>query len=190
MVQRKPISKLIGKRVGRLSVVEYDGVGKFNKHYWECLCDCGNYVTLPTYRLTGSSPTLSCGCLRKDKLSVNRNDPTKHGLSSHPLYAIYYGMVDRCTNPNNRRYKYYGGKGIAVSEEFDTFLKFFVWSVENGWSAGLSVDRVDSSKDYCPNNCEWVTVSENSRRMHDSRRNEKPTRGKEEGDIQKGSGST
>lgn len=175
MVQRKPVSKLVGRRFGRLTVVEYDGVGRFGKHYWECLCDCGDYVTLATYRLTGANPTLSCGCLRKEKMAENRADPTKHGLSKHPLYGIYYNMWQRCTNPRSQRYKYYGGKGVTVGEGFDTFQKFYGWAMSNGWSEGLSIDRIDSSLGYTPDNCEWVTVSENSRRMNESRRDEVPS---------------
>lgn len=177
MVQRKQVSQLIGMRFGRLTVVEYDGVGKCGKHYWECLCDCGEYTTLATYRLTGASPTLSCGCLRKEKMKENRADPTKHGLSKHPLYGIYYSMLQRCNNPKSQRYKYYGGKGVVVSDDFATFDKFYDWAISNGWSEGMSIDRIDSCGDYCRDSCEWVTVSENSRRMNEHRRDEASAKG-------------
>lgn len=175
MVQRKQVSNLVGKRYGRLTVVEYDGKGKWDKHYWECLCDCGEYTTLATYRLTGKNPTLSCGCLRIEKLLENRAEPTKHGLHKHPLYAIYFNMLQRCYNPKSQRYKYYGGKGVGV--EFTDFVDFYTWAMENGWEKGLSIDRLDSRLSYSPWNCEWVTLSENSRRMNEHRRDEASTKG-------------
>jgi hypothetical protein len=109
----------------------------------------------------------SCGCLRKEKLPFNRPDPTKHGLHKHKLYAIYHGMKQRCYNPKSQRYKYYGSSGISVCADWNAnFISFYTWAVENGYQEGLSIDRVDTSEDYCPENCEWVTISENSRRMN------------------------
>lgn len=167
---RKKVSNLLGYTVGRLQVVEYLGKGKWGKHYWECVCSCGGKTSLPTSRITGSNPTKSCGCLRKDKLIKNRFDGYKHGLHKHKLYAIYHGMLQRCYNPNSQRYRYYGSSGISVCPEWKgDFLSFYQWSIQNGYSDGLSIDRKDSSEDYTPENCEWVTVSENSRRMNESR---------------------
>lgn len=164
---RKPVSDLLGYEVGDLEVVDYLGVGKHNKHYWRCFCKCGGWVDLNTSRITGSKPTLSCGCKRIENLRGNRFDPTKHGLHKHKLYAIHSGMKQRCYNPNSQRYKYYGSSGISVCSEWkDDFLAFYTWAMDNGYEEGLSIDRIDSAEDYRPDNCEWVTRSENSRRMN------------------------
>jgi hypothetical protein len=168
---RKKVSNLLGKEYGRLTVIEYLGKGKWDKHYWKCSCECGGDITLPTYRITGGAPTLSCGCLRKETMLENRADPTKHGLHKHKLYGIYYGIHQRCYNPNNDRYQYYGAKGISVCKEWEeSFQNFFDWANKNGYVEGLSIDRLDSSQNYEPSNCEWVTVSENSRRMNANKR--------------------
>lgn len=168
---RKRVSKLLGFTWGRLTVVEYLGKGKWDKHYWSCSCSCGGTVKLNTSKITGSTPTKSCGCIRREKLLCNRADPTKHGLHKHKLYAIYYSMLGRCYNPNSQRYKYYGSSGISVCADWKVdFLAFYNWAVDNGYEEGLSIDRLDSAEDYCPENCEWVTVSENSRRMNASRK--------------------
>lgn len=82
-------------------------------------------------------------------------------------------MRMRCENKNSQRFKYYGAKGIKICEEWSNFMPFHDWAIANGWRKGLSIDRIDSNKDYSPDNCEWVTVSENSRRMNDSRRTKK-----------------
>lgn len=85
----------------------------------------------------------------------------KHGMSDTRLYRIYYHMVQRCTNPNNARYKYYGGRGIKVCKEWleDKEL-FFQWSMQNGYADNLTIDREDVNGDYCPQNCRWITNKE------------------------------
>jgi hypothetical protein len=163
-VTKKKVSNLVGYESGRLKVVEYLGLGKHKKHYWKCQCDCGNSVVLPTYRITGSKSTRSCGCLRKESLEYNRNDPTKHGLHKHKLYSVYASMKQRCTNPNSQRWKYYGEKGVCVS--WKSFEDFYSWAMYNGYHEGLSIDRIDPDGDYCPDNCRWITLADNTRRSN------------------------
>lgn len=169
MVQRKPLSDLVGKTFNRLTVVDYLGKRKHGKHWWLCSCSCGGSVELNTSRITGNDATKSCGCLRKDAAQARTEYPVKHGLHKHPLYAIFSNMKSRCNNPNSQRWKYYGAKGVKVLWEFEDFYK---WSLENGWESGLSIDRIDPNGNYEPSNCEWVSVSENSRRMNEFKRNE------------------
>lgn len=164
---KKPVEDIHGLCFGRLRVVSYEGIGKHGKHYWLCLCECGGDIVLPRGRINKPYGAKSCGCLTKEVLLENRQDPTKHGLHKHKLYAIYQGMKQRCYNPNSQRYKYYGSSGIAVCADWlSNFTNFYEWAIHNGWQEGLSIDRIDSAEDYCPENCEWVTVSENSRRMN------------------------
>lgn len=90
----------------------------------------------------------------------------KHGLSTTKIYHIFWGMLNRCYVKENRAYKYYGGKGIEVCEEwnnFDKFLNFYDWAMANGYEEGLQLDRIDVEKDYYPENCRWVTPTINSR---------------------------
>ena len=95
------------------------------------------------------------------------------GLSKTRLYKIYSGMKQRCFNPNVNNYKYYGGKGIAICEEWmgDNGLQRFIeWSLDNGYDETLSIDRVDSNRDYSPQNCRWLPMELNSSRSAHSRR--------------------
>lgn len=83
----------------------------------------------------------------------------KHGLSDTRIYRIWKNMNDRCTNPNRHNYNLYGGKGIEVCDEWiNDVNKFYEWSLENGYRDDLSIDRIDSDKNYEPSNCRWATI--------------------------------
>ena len=74
------------------------------------------------------------------------------------LRIRYKGMMSRCYNKNSWNYKWYGGKGITVCDEWrNDFLNFRDWALENGYSKELTLDRIDGEKDYCPENCRWIT---------------------------------
>ena len=101
----------------------------------------------------------------KDSLSIQTSKHKMHGLSKHPLYYKWWSMICRCTYSSNDNYKYYGGKGVRVCQEWlESFLAFYNWSIENGWELGLTIDRLDPEGDYEPGNCRFLTASENSRR--------------------------
>ena len=78
------------------------------------------------------------------------------------LYQSWCGMKQRCLNPNNPKYKRYGGRGIQICNEWLDILGFYNWAIKNGWQEGFSIDRIDNDGNYCPENCRWVSVSEKS----------------------------
>ena len=74
-------------------------------------------------------------------------------------------MKKRCENDNHKSYRYYGGKGITVCQEWaESFAVFKGWALANGYADNLTIDRKDSSKGYCPDNCQWITAVENTRK--------------------------
>lgn len=74
-------------------------------------------------------------------------------------------MRSRCTNPDNRSYSSYGGRGIRVCKEWDNdYVTFRNWAHSNGYQEHLTLERRDPDKGYDPTNCEWITLAENSRR--------------------------
>lgn len=84
----------------------------------------------------------------------------KHGLSKTRLHRIWHSMYCRCYYPSTNQFKNYGGKGIKVCEEWkhmEGFINFYNWAINNGYSEELTLDRIDNSKDYCPENCKWST---------------------------------
>lgn len=80
------------------------------------------------------------------------------------LYSIWKGMNKRCNNPNCKDYRWYGGKGVKVCEEWQDYLKFREWALQHGYIIGLTIDRIDNRKGYEPSNCQWLTQSENSKK--------------------------
>ena len=74
-------------------------------------------------------------------------------------------MRRRCNDTTVINYEYYGSKGIIVCDEWNaSYHSFEEWALENGYKEGLSIDRIDTTGNYCPENCRWITRGENSRR--------------------------
>ena len=85
----------------------------------------------------------------------------KHGLRKHPIYKLWNNIMTRCYNENYYRYSDYGGRGIKVCQEWRNTEVFINWAINNGWESNLQIDRKDNNKDYCPDNCRFVTNSVN-----------------------------
>lgn len=119
-------------------------------------CNCGKEFICKVNNIkTGS--TKSCGCL------INAPSNFSHLLSKHPLYRKWGGMKTRIYNKKEPRYHRYGGRGIKICEEWDNnFKSFYDWAISNGWEKGLTLDRIDNDGNYCPENCQWITMYENT----------------------------
>lgn len=154
---------LTGKQFGHLVVVEHCG-SKNNRMLWTCRCECGNVTEVDTHSLT-SGNTKSCGC-RKYGGRLSHGEAKD---SQTRLYRIWSGMKNRCANESHIGFHLYGGKGIRVCDEWKSFENFRNWANQNGYNDSLTIDRIDSSRNYEPNNCRWVTYkkqSNNTTRNH------------------------
>ena len=151
---------MTGEKIGRLTVIEKVDVHTSpcgRRHgRWRCVCECGNEVIVLGYNLRRKK-TLSCGCLLK-----SRKNHVTHGLTDTRLYTVWKGMNTRCSNPNHKHYKDYGGRGIQVCEEWrEDFAAFNRWACDNGYDetakrGQCTIDRIDNNKGYCPENCRFT----------------------------------
>lgn len=143
---------LTGNYYGRWHVLGYIGKVK-GSAVWLCECSCGTIREVVGNNLRRGQ-SISCGCYQRERSSLAS---FRHGLTEHPLYCVWSSMKDRCNNPHNKAWRWYGGKGIKVSQEWDDFT-VFLSDMQPTWQAGLSLDRRDSSKGYSKENCRWVTA--------------------------------
>ena len=163
---------LVGKKFGRLVVIAeieaHVTAGGVRQLKWECQCECGKITEVVGRALTAGD-TKSCGCWKKvvdrqkgSVLCKKRKNVKSVIPGSHEWkeYAVWRSMVQRCTNPNNKGYKYYGARGITVCERwlnsFDAFFEDIGKIPEK-----LEIDRIDNELGYFPGNVRITTRSEN-----------------------------
>ena len=159
----------IGKKIYRLTILEKVDIGKTRTHF-RCLCECGNELIVSLNALQQGN-TKSCGCLAIETRKQNgkRLSPMKYDVDTRKddIYKLYCGMLRRCYwKDTEMHHKYYKNKGIEVCDEWkNNFTTFKKWALENNYQKGLAIDRIDSNGNYEPNNCRFITISENSKRV-------------------------
>lgn len=151
---------LKGKRFGKLLVIEEHSkrLGVNKSVAWDCICDCGNKVTVVGTRLKAS--TRSCGCILSEATS-KRN--TTHGKTHTSEYRIYRDMIRRCTDQSRDSNGAYFSKGVTVCERWLESFENFYEDMGDRPSHNHSIERKDNTIGYFPNNCEWIPLKQQSR---------------------------
>lgn len=155
----------IGDSFGRLTIVEKYKPDIHGDSQWLCKCECGT-VKVIRQRSLRNGTTKSCGCIAKEVTSARS---VKHGFYGTPLYKIWSCMITRCTNENASNYKYYGGRGISVCDEWKTFICFYN-DMSESYRAGLSLERINTNEGYTKNNCKWATMLEQANNKRNNRK--------------------
>lgn len=164
---QKKLMCLIGDKYSRLTVIseaerKIIPSGQIQRQ-WSCKCDCGAEV-VAGHRHLRSGQTLSCGCLRDEKITEM---VTTHGMSGTRFNLIWARMKQRC---NNKDDDLYGGRGITYDPRWEDFEEFYNDMYE-GYQDNLSLDRINGNENYTKENCRWITTSEQARNRRISKAN-------------------
>ena len=145
---------LTGQRFGQTVVKQREALvgGRWS---WRCTCDCGAEHVAMSHNLRRGSTT-SCGCYRR---VASAERATTHGMTRSPEYLSWVAMLQRCDNPRDPAWQYYGGRGIGVCKRWRVFENFYADMGPR--PEGKTLDRwPDNDGDYRPNNCRWATAHE------------------------------
>ena len=140
---------IAGKKFNFLTAISFHETSKAGAK-WLCICDCGNTTVVNSLKLR-SGRTMSCGCYRK-ALTPNK----RHGAANKTkTYKTWKEMRHRCMNANATQFKWYGGKGVSITDRWNDFAMFLEDMGER--QPNTTLDRIDPSGNYEKSNCRWAT---------------------------------
>jgi len=164
---RKPEKNIVGRRFGKLQIVNFSHIGKHYVKFWDCICDCGASKKISGDNLI-KGRTKSCGCLNRElKPTFKHGHHPRTGAS--PEYAVWRSMKRRVLNPKCEHFDRYGGRGIKCCDRWLNSFEDFFADMGKRPSLLHSIDRINNDGDYEPNNCRWATKKQQARSRCSSR---------------------
>lgn len=147
-----------GQTFNRWTLIRLSHSDKQGKH-WLCRCICGTERVVRQHAVI-HGVSKSCGCLHEE---VMQTLFVTHGGTRSPEYSSFQGMHSRCENPNDRRYKDYGGRGIRVCERWLHSFENFIADMGKRPSPKHTLERRNNDLGYSPENCIWASQKTQSR---------------------------
>ncbi|MFL9848603.1 hypothetical protein [Pseudomonas chlororaphis] len=82
-----------------------------------------------------------------------------HGFNNtnSRLHVTWSNMKRRCLSPRGKEIEVY--EGVTLCNEWMSFKPFMEWSLANGYTDRMTIDRIETSKGYEPGNCRYVDYS-------------------------------
>lgn len=131
---------------------------------WRCRCNrCGTEFDERSTSITHGLVKMCRECARKKNVEAVKKAITLYTDEERDILGHLRAMLKRCENQNSDSYKWYGAKGITVCPEWHDKRTFINWAVSHGYQKGLTIERIDITKGYCPENCKWITLQEQAR---------------------------
>lgn len=147
---------------------------------WLCECQCGRKRRMSAEKLlmykNHKWDHNGCGYCESEEYKDHPRIITNG--ERIPVYGAWCNMRKRCSDPNHKLYKYYGGRGITVCEEWNnSFLEFYnyVSKLDHYGEIGRSIDRIDNDKGYFPGNVRWATAKEQANNQRRRKKSEQRT---------------
>ena len=156
-----PETEIVGRKYGRLTIKKELPPriwASSKKREFLCSCECGAETGALLVDMQRGRRT-DCGCGTKERRSRAKKT---HGMSKTRIYRIWTRMFDRCYNKSHVHFDRYGGRGIVICDEWNSFV-CFLNDMKEGYSDDLSIDRINNDLGYYKENCRWATNTEQHR---------------------------
>lgn len=154
---------LTDQKFGKLTAIRPTDERRFTCVVWECICDCGKTLRVDGNHLR-TGHTKSCGCVTISRVILGNKARAKHNSYKTATYRSWRSMINRCENPKHEQYVRYGARGISICVRWHNSFKLFLEDMGER-PPNTTIDRINNSGNYTPDNCRWATSQIQMRNM-------------------------